>query len=465
MIKKIITISFLILIIIGSLSYGEVLPINIYINDDIVDFYDVKPFIDENGRTLVPVRLMSENFGASVQWLPKTREVLILKDDYEIILEIDSKYAKVNNNNYEMDTKALIINGRTLVPLRFVSEAFDFDIQYERGKDPTNNQLSHIINIYNIHLKIASELRNFNKDKFDVESYNLTLDKIPKLNNEMIDYFPELYFLNGFYYDYRNQQVMSLQLNYLEDSDALNTKYNQLIIKANEIIKSIISDDMTAYEKEKAIHDYLVMNIRYDEENQSPIESHTAYGALVNGVAVCDGYAESFDLLLKIVGIKSKLIYGTMDNVLHAWNLVEINGKKYFVDVTADDPTNNENNYMKYTYFNVPFDYMTISHVFDENYESVNSIEENYFYKNNLYFSTTKEVNNYIYNQLNQNQEDVRIRLMLSEDWIKERIDLENIITEFLNDNRDLYQANYAFTELDSSFKFIFDVVVKLNKK
>jgi len=450
---------------IGSFSYSEALPINIHINDDSIDFFDVKPFIDENNRTLVPIRLMSENFGGNVQWIPSAREVVILKDDYRIILEIDSKYAQVNNEIYEMDTQAIIINGRTLVPLRFISEAFDFEVQYEREIDPRTNEMSHMISIYNIHLKIASELRNFNEDKFDVKAYNLSLEKIPELNYEMIDYFPDLYFMDGFHYDYRDQQVVNIQLNYSDQVEYLKVKYNELMTKGNEIIKSIISDNMTAYEKEKAIHDYIVINTTYDEYNQWPIESHTAYGALVNGVAVCDGYAESLDLLLKMAGIKSKLVYGTMDNVLHAWNLVEINGQKYFVDATADDPTNNTNNYMKYTFFNVPFDYMTKTHNFNEKYESVNSKIENYFYKNNLYFSTLQDANYYIDSVLSQKYEEIRINFMLSEDEIKDKIDLEEKIMEFLGNNRSLYHQNYSFTEMDRNLKYIYDVVVKLEKR
>ena len=316
--KSILMVSFL-LVGMTYVTYGDSLPINIYINDEIVDFYDVKPFIDENSRTLVPVRLLSENFGGNVEWLPKTGKVIILKNDTRIILEIGSKFAKINDVIHEMDTQAIIMNGRTLVPLRFISEAFEFDINYEQKND-IGTEMSHVIKIYNIHLKIASELKKFNQEKFDIKNYNMTLDKMGDLNDEVIDAYPELYYMNGFYYEYMDQEVVGLQLNYLEDSIILKDKYEKLMRQANQILKSIIIDEMTDYEKEKAIHDYIVENTRYDEKNEWPVESHTAYGALINGVAVCDGYAESFDLLLKMVGIKSKLIYGSLNGERHAWN-------------------------------------------------------------------------------------------------------------------------------------------------
>ena len=461
--KKILIVLFM-LAVISPVAYSNTLPINIYINETLVDFYDVDPFIDENNRTLVPVRLLSEDFGGRVQWLPETREVVILKEDTRITLEIGSKFAKVNNKIYEMDTQAIILDGRTLVPLRFVSEAFDFEINYEQKKD-LNSEMSHVIDIYNIHLKIASELEKFNQEKFDVSNYDLSLDDISGLNYEIIDYYPELYYMNGFYYEYIDQSVVSLQLNYLEAIESLKEKYEQLMSKTDLIIASVVTDEMTDYEKEKALHDYLIETTRYDEDNQWPVESHTAYGALVNGVAVCDGYAEAFDLLLKKVGIKSELVYGSLDGELHAWNLVEINGKAYFVDVTANDPTNNENNYMKYTFFNVPFDFMTNSHDFEGDYPWVNSIEENYFYKNGHYFDSIESVNNFIYNELSNNSEKIRINFMLATNNLKEQINLENIIQEYLSDHRNTYNQNYSYTELDSDFKYIYDVIVKLDRR
>lgn len=314
--KTILLVLFIIAVI-SSVTYSNTLPINIYINETLVDFNDVNPFIDANNRTLVPVRFLSEDFGGRVQWVPETREVLILKEDTRITLKIGSKFAKVNNKIYEMDTQAIILDGRTLVPLRFVSEAFDFEINYEQKKD-LNSEMSHVIDIYNIHLKIASELEKFNQEKFDVSNYDLSLDDISGLNYEIIDYYPELYYMNGFYYEYIDQSVVSLQLNYLEAIESLKEKYEQLMSKTDLIIASVVTDEMTDYEKEKALHDYLIETTRYDEDNQWPVESHTTYGALVNGVAVCDGYAEAFDLLLKKVGIKSELVYGSLDGELHA---------------------------------------------------------------------------------------------------------------------------------------------------
>lgn len=133
--------------------------------------------------------------------------------------------------------------------------------------------------------------------------------------------------------------------------------------------------------------------------------------------------------------------------------------------MTGNDPTNNENNYMKYTFFNVPFDFMTNSHDFEADYPWVNSIEENYFYKNGHYFDSIESVNNFIYSELSKNSEEIRINFMLARNNLKEQINLENVIQEYLSDHRNTYNQNYSYTELDSDFKYIYDVIVKLDRR
>jgi len=136
-----------------------------------------------------------------------------------------------------------------------------------------------------------------------------------------------------------------------EDQDDLKTNLmNQL---ANEIIEEIITDEMTDADKVKTLHDYLAKHITYDPnpiaENDFKDISHTAYGALIDGVAVCDGYAEAYKYLLDKVGIENVLIFGESDEngdfagaVNHAWNLIKIEDVYYHYDLTwADDDLNN----------------------------------------------------------------------------------------------------------------------------
>ncbi len=95
------------------------------------DRYDgVKPIIKDN-RTLVPVRAISETFGALVQWTQETNTITITKDDITIVMQIDNKKATVNGNVVELEVAPTIIKDRTLVPIRFISEAFKLSVEWD----------------------------------------------------------------------------------------------------------------------------------------------------------------------------------------------------------------------------------------------------------------------------------------------------------------------------------------------
>lgn len=84
----------------------------------------------KNSRTMVPVRIISERFGAEVSWNGETQEVTIVKDDKTIILTIGSDKASVNGEITALDAAPEEINGRTMVPIRFVSETLGMKVKY-----------------------------------------------------------------------------------------------------------------------------------------------------------------------------------------------------------------------------------------------------------------------------------------------------------------------------------------------
>lgn len=119
-------------------------------------------------------------------------------------------------------------------------------------------------------------------------------------------------------------------------------------------IASCVKDGMSDYEIAKALHDWLVLNNEYAEDKyavgERPYKQYTAYGALVDHVSVCEGYAEAYKKLMDRAGIPCELITGWA-NGNHAWNIVQIDGEWYHVDTTWDDPTPNQEGYVRYEYF------------------------------------------------------------------------------------------------------------------
>ncbi len=101
--------------------------------------FDVPPVI-ENDRTLVPLRVIFEALGAEVQWNGETRMVTAVKDGMEIKLVIDGAAFK-NGEPVDLDVPAKIINDRTMVPLRFVSEAVGCQVNWEGSTHTVNISL------------------------------------------------------------------------------------------------------------------------------------------------------------------------------------------------------------------------------------------------------------------------------------------------------------------------------------
>lgn len=92
---------------------------------------DAAPFINvDAGRTLVPVRFISEAIGAEVNWEPETRQATITDERKQIILTIGSKDVLVNGEKQTIDCAATIYSDRTYVPLRFVSETLEAQVDY-----------------------------------------------------------------------------------------------------------------------------------------------------------------------------------------------------------------------------------------------------------------------------------------------------------------------------------------------
>lgn len=111
--------------------------VEVYVNGGKVYFPDQKPFIDTGvGRTYVPLRFVAEALGAQVSWDQASQTAVAVRKGQQVKMRIGSKYPEVNGSPVarELDAPAFILNGRTLVPLRFVSEAFGADVQWQPGK-------------------------------------------------------------------------------------------------------------------------------------------------------------------------------------------------------------------------------------------------------------------------------------------------------------------------------------------
>jgi hypothetical protein len=131
---RVLALAVLMCLLTAFVSAEEVKPVYVMLNGEYVDCasYGQEATIVE-GRTMVPLRAIFESLGATVEWNQETKTVSSVLGDTEISLTIgDSKLIK-NGEEIALDVPALIMNGRTLVPVRAVSESFGVAVEWDKN--------------------------------------------------------------------------------------------------------------------------------------------------------------------------------------------------------------------------------------------------------------------------------------------------------------------------------------------
>lgn len=154
------------------------------------------------------------------------------------------------------------------------------------------------------------------------------------------------------------------------DLSRLDATEQQIFGVVKPLIDNVLSTYSTDPEREKAIHDYIIMNCRYniedcDADTLAEFNFHPE-GVFLNKKAVCQGYAEAFKLCMDLIGIKCDMVTGTGNGVPHAWNAVCLEGAWYQVDCTWDDPlvNNADSGKVFYNYFNITDARMKQDHIY-----------------------------------------------------------------------------------------------------
>ncbi len=201
------------------------------------------------------------------------------------------------------------------------------------------------------------------------------------------DYPQHFWVESSFEYSKQGSTVMSVMLNYTISKSKLSSAKN----KFDSAVKSIlsgISGSWSEYDREKTIHDRLAAKVTYKDSTNA----HSSYGAIVEGSAVCEGYAKAFQYLCYQAGIQCLFVTGTSTNPdtneaeNHAWNQVKIDGSYYNVDLTWND----QGNMLFYSYFNTTDSFIKQDHTFGTNYAlpSCTATAANYFVKNGSLLSS-----------------------------------------------------------------------------
>lgn len=134
--------------------------------------------------------------------------------------------------------------------------------------------------------------------------------------------------------------LYSVQLTYGKSVNEVIEEKAKIRQKVEEINTALQLDTLDNYDKTVAIDNYLCETVTYPDGDgiNYPAIKHTAYGALIDGSAVCDGYSRAAQLLFLRSGVECLLVIGVCTNGIgHAWNMVKLDGSWYHLDVTWDD--------------------------------------------------------------------------------------------------------------------------------
>lgn len=163
-----------------------------------------------------------------------------------------------------------------------------------------------------------------------------------------------------------SKAVVSYSPMYFKFDDTVKAKADYEL-RVNEILEEV-DKNWTENEKVKYLHDYLCKHVSYSMDSEKSPYFASAYGALVDGMASCEGYSRALQDLLIRLGIQSFAIIG--DDYFpgedtpegHMWNLVKIDGNYYHLDLTWDD----QNTYISYDYYNVSTERILVDHLIDD---------------------------------------------------------------------------------------------------
>ncbi len=247
-----------------------------------------------------------------------------------------------------------------------------------------------------VYLYIAGKLQNL-ENEIDVAPYDMAVQRVIKVCQALDIDFPEFFWYDAYTYTYNeNSGIMkNLTFTMKYSTEDIANRQNVIDNYVNNIIGQI-TEDMDDYTRVKFVHDYIIRNTDYD---LNAPDNQNICSLMMEGRAVCAGYAKAMTFILNKAGVETTTVYGkTVTGEAHAWNLVKIDDRYYYVDTTWDDPSyigeEVQKDFVDYTYFNITTDDLLRSHEIDQrliNYPVFENTENAYYIRENRYYDIVAE--------------------------------------------------------------------------
>ncbi len=216
--------------------------------------------------------------------------------------------------------------------------------------------------------------------KIDLDGHNIDFEKdLGNIIDLVYSDHPEYFWFTGSWNASFDAYTLIIVPTYTMTGSELSSAQSAFDKKANELTNGL--EGKSDYEISKILHDRVIDTVTYNFNKND----QNAYGALVEGKAVCNGYARAYQHLMKKVGIPAWYIGGssinptTNESDSHAWNIVKLNGNWYHTDVTWDDQITST----FYEYLNIPTAEIIEDHTIEDAYAKLmpkaTSTDANYY--------------------------------------------------------------------------------------
>lgn len=232
-----------------------------------------------------------------------------------------------------------------------------------------------------LHNRILSAVESF-EDSIPFDDGSMpTRDDVGHVMAVITAERPELFYLDGSYsfkyHDNDPSHVSELRPKYLMGKDEWDRRMGEVKAIADPLVEDITENAATQYDAELMAHDWLVEHLDYhnDPSMKGRASYQTIYGAFHDGQANCMGYANAMLYLMQRLGMDATIVTGTAtrddgSSEAHEWNMVNLDGRWYHVDVCWDDPVTTDPNAtgmgIDHGYMNVNDDQISRNHAIDD---------------------------------------------------------------------------------------------------
>lgn len=293
-------------------------------------------------------------------------------------------------------------------------------------------------------------------DKISIHGVNM--DSIQTVFHKIKQDVPGLFFVENASFQYTPLTgAGSVLPKYRFDKAKANATLIALCTKCRDVLQKAYS--MPDIEKEKAIHDYLCNNVVYDYAFAE--SSFECVGPLLFGKGVCEGISRAAKMLFDFAGVKSLVVHGESNQQqgitnsssnLHAWNMVNINGEFYHLDITFD-LTIQTFGVVRYDYFNLSDRGICVDHIIHSTALPACNRENSYYRTHGMFMQTQKDFRDYLVKCFKTKQKDIVFQVPIVSDVERVKKEIMDIVSKNAYKGF-LFSSQYQLASNETQFVF-----------